>query len=555
MHHKLMIIVFCSFAGMLVTKTAIPQGFAEKKAIAEKNVAGRLRAAIQKLEVDSSMKHAIVSLYVEDAGTGIVVFDENSQLGLAPASCQKLFTSGAALELLGADYRFTTMLGYDGRIDNGVLNGNLYIVGSGDPTLGSWRYDATKEEVILGRWAAAVRKAGIRRYKGSLIVDDSRWGTQSLPGGWIWEDIGNYYGAGAWGLNWHENQYDLRLAAGAAPGDPAKVLAGSFTGLRWIDELKTGEAGSGDNAYIYSAPYDSVAFVRGTIPLQKEEFVIAGSAPCPPARAGYLLGQELAGEGGLGGTGLTTAGGSGVTVGTALGEGAAMGTGVSGTGVVLTARDFTAAGKEMPRPDTIIDRYFSPRLDSINYWFLKKSINLYGEALIRTLAYEKGRAGGSGGVASADGLAGRGVGLAEKNGGFPVGVAGGAGIKEAGAATTEKGVEIVRDFWSQHGIDRSAIHIQDGSGLSPQNRVTTGALVRVLRYARTRPWGPAFYQALPLINDMRMKSGAIGGARSYAGYQHSKDGEDYVFSMIVNNYDGPPAAVVKKMFSVLDLLK
>jgi D-alanyl-D-alanine carboxypeptidase/D-alanyl-D-alanine-endopeptidase (penicillin-binding protein 4) len=91
--------------------------------------------------------------------------------------------------------------------------------------------------------------------------------------------------------------------------------------------------------------------------------------------------------------------------------------------------------------------------------------------------------------------------------------------------------------------------------LSPQNRVTTEALVKVLQYARGRPWWAAFYQALPVINDMRMKSGAIGGARSYAGYQRSRDGREFVYSIIVNNYDGSAAAVVKKMFAVLDVLK
>jgi D-alanyl-D-alanine carboxypeptidase/D-alanyl-D-alanine-endopeptidase (penicillin-binding protein 4) len=168
----------------------------------------------------------------------------------------------------------------------------------------------------------------------------------------------------------------------------------------------------------------------------------------------------------------------------------------------------------MGHPDRILDTYFSPRLDSINYWFLKKSINLYGEALVKTLAYEK-----------------------------------------TGTGSTEKGVALIRDFWGSHGIEASAIHLADGSGLSPQNRVTTDALVKVLQYAKTRPWYPAFYRALPEINGMRMKSGAIGGVRSYAGYQVAADGKEYVFSIIVNNYDGSSAEVIKKMFSVLNVLK
>ncbi|HXB92668.1 MAG TPA: D-alanyl-D-alanine carboxypeptidase, partial [Puia sp.] len=146
--------------------------------------------------------------------------------------------------------------------------------------------------------------------------------------------------------------------------------------------------------------------------------------------------------------------------------------------------------------------------------FLKKSINLYGEALIKTI-----------------------------------------GLEKAGVATTEKGVELVRKFWSEHGIDASAIHIVDGSGLSPQNRVTAEALVRVLQYAKSRPWYVSFYKALPVINGMYMKSGAIGGSRSYAGYQVAADGRDYIFSILVNNYDGSSADVVKKLFAILNVLK
>ena len=95
----------------------------------------------------------------------------------------------------------------------------------------------------------------------------------------------------------------------------------------------------------------------------------------------------------------------------------------------------------------------------------------------------------------------------------------------------------------------------DGSGLSPQNRVTTHAEVKVLQYARTRTWFNAFYNALPEYNGMKMKSGSIGGARAFAGYHTAKDGRQYTFSIIVNNYDGSSSDIVKKMYGVLDLLK
>jgi serine-type D-Ala-D-Ala carboxypeptidase/endopeptidase (penicillin-binding protein 4) len=487
MRYKPLILLFCSLAPALA---AWPQAIAAASSpdlpAGLSPMATRLAAAVQKLEADPSMRHAVLGCFVVEAATGKIVCERNAELGLAPASCQKLFTSAAVLDMLGPDYRYTTRLGYDGRIDNGEVKGNLYLVGCGDPTLGSWRWDSTKEEAVLDRWVRAVRLAGIRQYSGNLIVDDSRWGTDAVPRGWIWEDIGNYYGAGAWGLNWHENQYDIHLQSGKDVGDPVRVLdtGSDIVPEGWVNELTTAPPGIGDNAFIFLPPYGAIAFLRGTIPQQKTDMVISGSLTMPGRFAGIKLRDKLAKEG------------------------------IRTGGNVKIALEFRLKNDSMTRPSLFIGETVSPRLDSINYWFLKKSINLYGEALIKTLALEK-----------------------------------------TGIATTEQGTDLVKEFWAQRGIDRSAIHIIDGSGLSPQNRVTPNALVRVLQYAKTRPWYASFYQAIPVINGMHMKSGAIGGARSYAGYQVAADGKEYVFSIIVNNYEGSSAAVVQKLFGILNIMK
>ena len=95
----------------------------------------------------------------------------------------------------------------------------------------------------------------------------------------------------------------------------------------------------------------------------------------------------------------------------------------------------------------------------------------------------------------------------------------------------------------------------DGSGLSPLNRVTTHAQVMVLQYAKKQPWFKGYYLAFPEYNGMKMKSGTINGVKGFAGYQTSKSGEDYIFSFLVNNYNGSAAGVVQKMYKVLDVLK
>jgi D-alanyl-D-alanine carboxypeptidase/D-alanyl-D-alanine-endopeptidase (penicillin-binding protein 4) len=163
---------------------------------------------------------------------------------------------------------------------------------------------------------------------------------------------------------------------------------------------------------------------------------------------------------------------------------------------------------------TVFHTINSPPLDSLIYWFNRKSINLYGEAFVKTLAY-----------------------------------------KTKGIGATETGVEIIKDFWQKEGIPKSELNIVDGSGLSPLNRVTTHAQVKVLQHAKKQAWFPGFYAALPVFNGMKIKSGTISGVKGFCGYHRAKDDKEYIFSFLINNYNGASATMVQKMYKVLDTLK
>ncbi|HET9825637.1 MAG TPA: D-alanyl-D-alanine carboxypeptidase/D-alanyl-D-alanine-endopeptidase [Chitinophagaceae bacterium] len=447
----------------------------------------KLQNAFHQFESDAQLKHAISSLYVINAMTGQIVFEKNSQVGLAPASTQKIITAATAFELLGRDYRYKTELGYNGKIENGVLKGNLYIAGYGDPTLGSWRFSTTIDTVNVKSWVSDIQKKQIRSVEGRVVGVDNNFESQTTPDGWIWQDIGNYYGAGVSGLNWHENQYDLRLSAGRKEGDSVKIVDTypKFDYDLLVNELKTGSKGSGDNAYIYLPPYCLNGFVRGTIPLGENRFTISGSLPMPSKYPPGLLADKLKKNG--------------VSI---------------SDDWPVTGSEYVANRQKITLPSQIIRTYYSPRLDSIVYWFLQKSINLYGEALIKTFAYQK-----------------------------------------KGFGSTDTGVLIVKNFWKQKGVDPDELNIKDGSGLSPQNRVTTHAQVEVLKYAKKQSWFPYFFAALPEFNNMKMKSGTITDVKGFCGYHTSGDGTQYIFSFLVNNYSGSNSALVQKMYRVLDVLK
>jgi D-alanyl-D-alanine carboxypeptidase/D-alanyl-D-alanine-endopeptidase (penicillin-binding protein 4) len=449
-------------------------------------ISKKLEAAVSNFLSDSQMKNAVMSLHIVNSKTGGVVYSKNSSVGLSAASSQKVITAVTAFELLGKDYKFKTELGYNGEMKDGMLNGNLFVVGYGDPTLGSWRYPTTKADVVLKRWVNELARAGIKTINGDIYLDDSEFSFQPIPGGWIWDDIGNYYGAGHWGLNWHENQYDLILKPGSKEGDAVEILRSEpqLQASVLINQLKTGKKGSGDNGYIYLPPYSVTGFVNGTIPAGEKEFIISGSFPNPSIQ----FDQEM--------------------------NSALQQAKIGGNFRFKSSQSSIVNKEAIPKASTILSTIYSPPLDSVVYWFLKKSINLYGEALVKTMAYEK-----------------------------------------QGFGSTESGLSLVYDFWRTRGVDSNSIKMMDGSGLSPQNRITSDAFVKVMQYARGRSWFPSFYNALPEFNGLKMKSGTIGGAKSFTGYSKSANGAEYTFAIVVNNYNGISSQIISKMYKVLDVLK
>src|SRR5687767_13560181 len=92
-------------------------------------IASKLQTAMEKLLADPQMRHGIAGLSVMDASTNKIVYQKNGDLGLAPASTQKLITSVAAMQLLGPTFRYKTQFAYSGDISHGTLNGSLYLLG------------------------------------------------------------------------------------------------------------------------------------------------------------------------------------------------------------------------------------------------------------------------------------------------------------------------------------------------------------------------------------------------------------------------------------------
>jgi D-alanyl-D-alanine carboxypeptidase/D-alanyl-D-alanine-endopeptidase (penicillin-binding protein 4) len=465
---------------LLITNFILIAGIAGAQSLNQK-----LQSAFNRLQQDSQCKYASVSLTVLDAKTGETVFAANPNMGLATASTLKTVTSITAFNILGKDFQYQTQFGYSGTITaDGTLNGDLIIKGAGDPTLGSWRYAGHKENEVLSQMVAALQKAGIKKVNGRVIGDDSIFGTQSIPDGWIWMDAGNYYGAGTSGLCWRENQFDIKLKTGAI-NTPIGIIktVPNTPYLNFKSELMNAPSGTGDNAYAYLPIGGKLMYLRGTYAADQTKKSIAAAIPDPAYDAAYRLADTL------------------------------RRLGIIVTGEPESVLTLNTKGQALPATSNNLTTILSPVLSKIIYWLNQKSINLYAEQLLKTIAWKSGK-----------------------------------------QPSTDNGVEVEQNFWKARGIDPNSLNIADGSGLSPGDRVTTLTMATILKLAKPENWFPDFYESLPVYNNMKMKSGSILNVLTYAGYQ-THNGRELCFSIMVNNFNGSSRGVKEKMFRVLDELK
>ncbi len=422
------------------------------------------------------LRNALVTVDVRDVETGVRLGSYQGDIASIPASTQKLITTAAALDILGGDYRFRTRLIAGGQVEGGVLRGNLYIVGGGDPTLGSARMERTPRlEAVLQDWVERVKEQGIVRITGAVVGDGSYYGTDGAASGWSWADLGNYYGAGTYGLNLNENSYTLSLTQrpGVGSTPPVSSTDPVIPGLTFTNELKSGPRGSGDQAYIYGAPFNYQQFIRGSIPVGTGTFRIRGSIPDPPLLAAQLLNQLLE---------------------------------ASGIEVVQPAVSHLTVGRGDYAAASVIDERFSPPLIEIVDRTNLTSNNFFAETLLREMNKARGEAELASTEVVADWLEARGLdteGMQLRDG---------SGLSPRNFFSASLMTAFLRD---QAGQSRWLESIPLAG--------RTGSLRSALKgtVAEGRVYG---------------KSGTINAVRAYAGYVHRPDGRKFAYSIAVNNH-------------------
>lgn len=431
------------------------------------------------------------SLMVREVETDGVLYSYEADRQLTPASVLKTVTTATALQLLGPDYRFQTSLEYDGTLRDGALEGNLYIRGGGDPTLGSAHFSPDKntytseQNTFIPEWIAALRKAGIQEINGAIVADESIFDTEGVSMKWVGEDMGSYYGAGSYGISVFDNLYRLYLRTGKKESRPQVLRTDpEMPGLCFHNYLRAKPVSS-DSSYVIGAPFASDRYLYGIVPANRESYRLKGDIPDPALFLAEYLTRQLEQAG------------------------------ISVKGQPTCSRILREEGRWEPQERKILHTTYSPSLREIVEVANHVSHNLYVDALLKTIGL------------SASGNRG------EKS-------------------SFTQGIEVLRDYWEAKGLDTSALWMYDGCGLAVTDKVSARFITDLLAYmARQSEFSDAFIQSLPqpgidgtvrnflkgsrLQGKIRLKSGGMSRVKSYAGYV-TKGGKQYAIALIVNNY-------------------
>lgn len=171
-----------------------------------------LRSELNYIFNDPNFSNAYWGVSIQSLKTGETIFKLNEDKLFKPASLVKLFTSSTALLLLGSDYRFETKFYTDGKISNGILFGNLFIVGGGDPTIQTGHEEQSPDNFI--EWVDSLNKLGIYSIKGNVIAENKLFSEDDYGKGWLNEYESNWFAppSGAFCLN--NNSTELIIKPG-----------------------------------------------------------------------------------------------------------------------------------------------------------------------------------------------------------------------------------------------------------------------------------------------------------------------------------------------------
>lgn len=464
-----------------------------------------LKNHVRDLSLQEPLKSSVWGvLAVRMNGDTLVSYNPGQRM--VPASNTKIITTGAALKSLGADYRFHTAIAYSGEIQDSTLVGDVYIIGGGDPTLGSKDKSSIPVDRVFAKWSRILNDAGIFRVEGKVIGDNRRMAFPGHNNSWSAEDLSCAYGAGATALNFYENEQDFYTTPGLAAGDPVQVevIYPDTPWMRYRHVCTTSEAGNGDELHYVNSDFLPVGEMHGTLATDKGRRKQECSNRFPALTCAFYFHRYLTGHG------FDIDGGW---------------ADIDSEGLVRTdpmeMKDRPAATCQDSL--TVIGSTASPALADIIGECLKRSDNLYADALLKAMGQE----------------------LTECSS-YDSSLVAEARVLESLGVSPEK-----------------RIQLKDGSGLSRKNYITPSYLVDFLKAMYKTPEAETFIHAMPqpgqgtlefrlqrapetLRKRIWMKSGSMNGVRCFSGYILPENGmteNTIVFSVMTNSTIVPTSQI------------
>jgi D-alanyl-D-alanine carboxypeptidase/D-alanyl-D-alanine-endopeptidase (penicillin-binding protein 4) len=464
---------------------------------------------IEELLADPDVAKAVWGIEVVDLGSGKTVYSLNADKLFIPASNTKLFTTGAVLALIGPEYRFRTTLESTGAVDRyGRLSGDLVIVGRGDPNLSGRTLPfnlRTERKMpplrVLEELADQLVARGVKVIDGDLVADDSYFILQRYGEGWAQDDLLWGWGAPVSALTINDSVMFVSVMPAEHIGERAYVSIAPFADYYRIDNrVTTSPATEPRKLLINREPGSNHLTIWGSIPLGDPGATEALAIDDPAEFAAKLM------RGLLEKRGIVVYG----RVRAQHAEPSSLYTFHATAIASAGGGTDTVPPPLMPPRSVLADHPSAPLVQDLKV-INKVSQNLHAELILRLLGHERGRSG-----------------------------------------TAEGGLEVMRNWLLQAGIQPDEYVFYDGSGLSRENLVTPHAVVKLLSYIASQPWGATYLDTLPVggmdgslaerfkapptLGRVQAKTGALSHVNALSGYLTNLKGERLAFSIIVNNH-------------------
>jgi len=459
--------------------------------------AGHSSKAVRQLRADLGrvfgapiMTRGVWGVDIRSLDNGERFFELDSGRLMMPASNMKIVTLAAAADILGWDYRFTTTLEASAPVETGagvgILRGDLFVRGGGDPTINSRNGRAP---AVIAEWVSALRAAGIQEVDGRIIGDDQLFDDEGIGPGWAWDYLQFGYAAPVGALEFNENLALLTVRPGTQAGDPADVTLTPGSGLRPLNRVATSAAGTSSEVEYRRHLDEPVLEVTGSVaagaaPLERTVAVVNPTVFFAQSLKDALIDRGIA---------------------------------VRGPAVDLdeVAAEFAGASTERQ----VIASTQSPPLREIATVLMKVSQNLYAETLVKAIGAARGGLGTYQG-----GLAAVRAGLTSWH--VPEDayvIADGSGLSRYNYLAATTVTSILERMYNDERHREPFMATLPIAGKD-------GTIASRLR--RTRAEGNA-----------TAKTGSISNVRSLSGYVRTRDGEMLVFSILANDFVIPAATV------------